>query len=193
VATQVLAQGTGFPDPQHLATVEQQQPAGTRVQLRLVCRSVTVPAVSVGPLHLGGQTVAAAGTLAAGLAHLANQVVQAVPALRSIPTWPGRPLATAQGGTVALGWVTDAPWSPTLLGALAGLGTTLLAVTLGDVGVLPAVVLGAIVGLGVALLVGGWQFLAEILTAPGPAGLPWAVWGLLVVGGVWVWREVTGS
>ena len=122
------------------------------MQLRLTLRSVTVPAVSVGPLHLGAQTVASASTLAAGLAHLANQVAQAVPALRSIPTWRGRPLATAQGGTVALGWVTDAPWSPTLLGALAGLGTTLLAITLGDVGVLPAVVLGAIVGLGVALL-----------------------------------------
>jgi hypothetical protein len=190
MATRVLASGAGFPDPQRLGQVEQQQPPGTRLQLRLVCRSVTVPAVSVGPLHLGGQTVASASTLAAGLAHLANQVVQAVPQLRGIPTWPGRPLATAQGGTVALGWVTDAPWSPPLIGALAGLSTTLLAVTLGDVGILPAVVLGAIVGLGVALLVGRWQLLAVLAGAAPGVVPPLLLWAAGLGAGWWLWHQV---
>jgi hypothetical protein len=197
MATTVLLQGTGMPDLSAVSTAEQAQPPGTRVEWQLVFRDVTTPAIAVGPIQVPQQTVVGAGTLAGAVAALVNQAAQAIPALQGIPTWPGQPLAVAQGGTVRIRWVTDAPWGPVVAGVLAGLATTLVASGVFDIALVPAVALGAIVAFGVFALVSVWRFLAYVTQAPaqalaalGPAAL-WVGVGLLAFGLI-LWAEEGG-
>lgn len=182
-----LSAGTTLPHPgsaqaRALAKYEHTQAKGTPLDLQLTCRSVTV----AGHGLVAGHQVA--GALAA-LINRARSLTQHFPQIAHIPTWPGKPLAEAEGATVHIRWVTDAPWVGPVLAVLGGLTAAIGLGVFADVGLLTAAVIGAFVALGIYLLVDHWQFVKAVVTHPIASVDSFLAFGLIAFGAVLVVQQ----
>jgi len=188
MSTVQLAAGRTLPRPGSaqaaaLAKYERTQPKGTRLDLQLTCRTVSV----------AGHGLVAGHQIAGALAAMMNQaraLTRHFPQIAHIPTWPGEPLAAAEGAVVHIRWVTDAPWIGPVLAVLGGLAAAVGLGIFTDVGLLTAAVIGAFVALGIYLLVDHWQFVKSVVLHPVASLDSFLAFGLLAVGAVLIVQQL---
>lgn len=173
---------------------ENAQPEGTKMELIL---TLSYPASIV-------QAFASSAALNAHMASIINTACQDA----HVTPWSGTTtIATPLGANqVVLRWTKEAPWILIIIGVLAGLAVIFYAVPGGGY------ILAAIAALGVGFAIyewiNGWRFEAGkfvnvntgVSLTPGqffqtqiPAALGnpmfYIVGGVLLVGGVWLWRK----
>ena len=183
MAAQMLMMGSTLPHPgsaqaTQLAAREQAQPKGTPLDLTLTCRDV-----------LGVSGAQLAGALA-GMLNKARTLTAHFPQIAHIPSWPGQPFAQASGADVHIRWVTDAAWLPAILAVLGGLAAGIGANLFLDIPALTAVVIGALVAVGVYVVVTHWRLVKAVVLHPVATVDTFLGYGLLVVGAIVVWQQL---
>lgn len=184
---QQIAAGSTLPHPGSaqataLAAREKAQAKGTPMDLTLTCRGATVAGVGVSGEQLAGAL--------AGMLNKARTLTRHFPQIAHIPLWSGQPFAQASGADVHIRWVTDAPWAPSILAVLGGLGTAIGLGVFADVSLVTAAVAGAFVAVGIYLVVTHWRLVKQVITQPVATLDTFLAYGLLAVGGIVLLQHV---
>jgi len=193
MAGQRVAGGVGLHGLADWVAWEQRQPEGTQLELDLTFGAVRTPAIRWGPIQVPSGQIVSGPQLATACAAVLNWIATHTQALTGLTPWPQTPFAQAVGSQCRLRWVKAAPGLGAILGVLGGLATLVAGLTLADLGAVSALAVAVLVGIGLDLLVNGWQLVVYVVQHPGAVVAPLALVGGGVLVALGLWAVITGG